>query len=87
MIQRALGDTAKQEALEAVALDEDAALHYAEIRADLKRRGAMIGANDLVIAAHARGLDLTLVTNNTAEFGRVSDLAIENWTIPPRRKK
>jgi predicted nucleic acid-binding protein len=33
--------------VEALALDEDAALHYAEIRADLKRRGAMIGANDL----------------------------------------
>lgn len=73
--------------VEAVALDEDAALHYAEIRADLRRRGAMIGANDLFIAAHARALRLTLVTNNTAEFERVSDLAIENWTIPPRRKK
>lgn len=73
--------------VDAVALDEDAALHYAEIRADLKRRGAMIGANDLFIAAHARGLDLTLVTNNTAEFERVRDLEIENWTVPPRRKK
>jgi tRNA(fMet)-specific endonuclease VapC len=39
----------------------------------------MIGANDLFIAAHARALDLTLVTNNTEEFGRVSDLKIENW--------
>ena len=68
-------------------LDEDAALHYAEIRADLKRQGLMIGANDLFIAAHARALGLTLVTNNTAEFERVSKLAIENWTISPRRKK
>ena len=50
---------------------DDAALHYAEIRADLKKRGAMIGANDLFIAAHARALGLTLVTNNTAEFERV----------------
>jgi tRNA(fMet)-specific endonuclease VapC len=73
--------------VDAVALDADAALHYAEIRADLKRRGAMIGANDLFIAAHARGLELTLVTNNTAEFRRVRGLAIENWTIPPRRRK
>ena len=73
--------------VDAVALDEDAALHYAEIRADLKRRGLMIGANDLFIAAHARALGLTLVTNNTAEFERVSKLAIENWTISPRRKK
>jgi tRNA(fMet)-specific endonuclease VapC len=60
----------------------DAAPHYADIRADLKRRGAMIGANDLLIAAHARALGLTLVTNNTTEFGRVADLSIENWTEP-----
>lgn len=73
--------------VDAMALDEDAAFHYAEIRADLKRRGLRIGANDLFIAAHARGLDLTLVTNNTSEFERVSDLEVENWTIPPRRKK
>ena len=56
-----------------------AAAHYAEIRADLRRRGAMIGANDLLIAAHARSRDLTLVTNNTREFGRVRGLTIENW--------
>ena len=73
--------------MEAVAFDDDAARPYAEIRADLKRRRAMIGANDLFIAAHARALGLTLVTNNTAKFERVSDLAVENWTIPPRRKK
>jgi tRNA(fMet)-specific endonuclease VapC len=73
--------------VEAVALDEEAAGHYAEIRANLKRRGAMIGANDLFIAAHARSLGLALVTNNTAEFGRVNNLAIENWTIPRRSKK
>jgi tRNA(fMet)-specific endonuclease VapC len=66
---------------------DDAAVHYAEIRAHLKRRGAMIGANDLFIAAHARALGLTLVTNNTAEFARVSKLSVENWTISPRRKK
>lgn len=61
-------------------LTADAALHYAEIRADLKKRGAMIGANDLFIAAHARAEGVTLVTNNTAEFGRVRGLKIENWT-------
>jgi tRNA(fMet)-specific endonuclease VapC len=43
----------------------------------------MIGANDLVIAAHARALDLTLVTNNSEEFDRVTDLKIENCTKPP----
>ncbi len=73
--------------VEAVDLDEDAALHYAEIRADLKRRGVMIGANDLFIAAHARALELTLVTNNTAEFERVPNLRLENWTLPARRRR
>lgn len=56
-----------------------AELHYAAIRADLRRRGAMIGANDLFIAVHARSLDLVLVTNHTAEFGRVPGLEVENW--------
>jgi tRNA(fMet)-specific endonuclease VapC len=72
--------------VEALDSSDDAALHYAEIRADLKKRGALIGANDLLIAAHARALELTLVTNNTAEFERVRGLAIENWTSPRRRK-
>ena len=68
-------------------LDDDVARHYAEIRADLKRRGALIGANDLFIAAHARALDLTLVTNNTAQFERVKGLVLENWTLPARRRR
>jgi tRNA(fMet)-specific endonuclease VapC len=72
--------------VEVLHLDEDAAAHYAEIRADLKKRGAMIGANDLFIAAHARALGLTLVTNNTAEFERVKGLTLENWTLPHRKK-
>lgn len=72
--------------VEAVAFEEDAALHYAQIRADLKRRGMIIGANDLFIAAHARALGLTLVTNNVAEFERVRDVRITNWTMPTRRK-
>jgi tRNA(fMet)-specific endonuclease VapC len=65
--------------VEVLDFPDEAALHYAQIRASLKARGTMIGANDLFIAAHARSLDLTLVTNNTGEFGRVQDLKIENW--------
>jgi tRNA(fMet)-specific endonuclease VapC len=57
----------------------DAAFDYGRIRASLKLSGTMIGANDLLIAAHARCLGLTLVTNNTREFGRVQGLEIENW--------
>jgi tRNA(fMet)-specific endonuclease VapC len=60
----------------------EAAHHYAQIRSALKTRGTMIGANDLFIAAHARSIDLTLVTNNRREFGRVTGLKLENWTKP-----
>jgi tRNA(fMet)-specific endonuclease VapC len=61
----------------------DAALHYAQIRAGLKLRGIMIGSNDLLIAAHASCLQLTLVTNNIREFGRIPGLKLENWTEQP----
>jgi tRNA(fMet)-specific endonuclease VapC len=73
--------------LEVLEFPDDAAPHYAQIRADLKKRGQMIGANDLFIAAHARSLGLRLVTNNTAEFGRVKGLALENWTLRAGRSR
>ena len=62
--------------------DRAAGEHYADIRADLKRRGETIGANDLMIAAHARSLGATLITNNMREFVRVSGLVVENWAAP-----
>jgi tRNA(fMet)-specific endonuclease VapC len=73
--------------VEVLEFTDAAATHYAEIRAALKRAGQMIGANDLFIAAHARALGLRLVTNNTAEFGRVKGLTIENWTLRGRRSR
>lgn len=57
----------------------EASMDYGQIRAFLRKRGTMIGANDLLIAAHARCLGLTLVTNNTRELARVPGLKIENW--------
>lgn len=59
---------------------QEAAQHYAEIRLDLKKRGAQLGAGDLMIAAHARAIGATVVTNNTKDFGRVKGLLVENWT-------
>ena len=70
--------------VEVMEYTDEAALHYAQIRAALKMSGTMIGANDLFIAAHARSLGLTLVTNNTREFSRVQGLQIDNWTEPIR---
>ena len=60
-------------------LSQDAARHYALIRADLKKRGCMVGANDLMVAAHARSLGAIVVTNNTKDFARVKGLKVENW--------
>ena len=53
--------------------------HYAQIRAALEQAGTPIGANDLLIAAHAIALDATLVTANEREFSRVPGLRVENW--------
>ena len=55
------------------------AKEYADIRADLAAKGTPIGNNDLWIAAHARSLGHTLVTNNTKEFDRVVNLKLDNW--------
>jgi tRNA(fMet)-specific endonuclease VapC len=58
---------------------EGAAEHYADIRSHLRKKGQMIGANDLMIAAHARHAAAVLVTNNEREFRRVPALKVENW--------
>ena len=60
-------------------LGAEAGQHYGQIRESLVRRGTPIGANDLLIAAHARSMGATLVTNNMREFGRVPDLRTVSW--------
>lgn len=62
-------------------LPETAAESYGTIRAELERKGEMIGNNDLWIAAHARAAGLTLVTNNEREFRRVRGLKMQNWAV------
>lgn len=63
-----------------LSIDSEVGEFYASVRADLERRGQIIGANDLWIAAHCLQLGLTLVTNNEREFSRIPNLPIENWT-------
>ncbi|MEE9338263.1 MAG: type II toxin-antitoxin system VapC family toxin [Methylococcaceae bacterium] len=60
-------------------LSVEVAKTYALIRSGLEVEGKIIGGNDLWIAAHAMLLGLTVVTNNTKEFGRIDGLNIENW--------
>ena len=61
--------------------DSDAAFEYGDIRQKLKTAGIIIGANDMLIAAHARSRNLTLVTHNTREFKPVERLKVEDWVI------
>ena len=63
--------------------DEAAADHAADIKANLQRRGLLIGANDLLIAGHARSRALIVVTGNLREFGRVEGLRCEDWPAGP----
>ncbi|MDM8565660.1 type II toxin-antitoxin system VapC family toxin [Candidatus Halobeggiatoa sp. HSG11] len=53
--------------------------YYAQIRTHLEQAGTPIGPNDLLIAAHALTLNLTVVTANIREFSRVPNLKVENW--------
>ncbi len=64
---------------EIVDYDYIASIEYGKIRADLERKGQVIGNMDMQIAGHALALDLVLVTNNTREFERVEGLALDNW--------
>ncbi len=64
-----------------IPFDTEASFEYGKIRYDLKTKGILIGGNDLLIAAHAKSRDLTLVTHNTREFSRVEGLSIEDWCI------
>ena len=60
-------------------LDAGVERHYAAIRTALEEKETPIGANDMLIAAHARALGAVCVTDNTKEFERVPGLRVENW--------
>ncbi len=63
--------------------DQRAAAEFGDIIANLERRGQRIGDRDMLIAAHARSRDYTLVTHNTGEFNRVDGLRVEDWQTLP----
>ena len=65
--------------LEIVEFDQAAATLYGSIRSNLESRGLVIGAMDMLIAAHALSLGVTLVSNNVREFSRIANLSLENW--------
>lgn len=65
--------------LEILVFDQKAAQIYGTIRAELERKGQVIGSLDMLIAAQAKSENLTLVTNNVREFLRIPNLKVENW--------
>ena len=66
-------------AFDIVEFDDNDAEIFGLIRADLERRGLVIGPYDMQIPAQALTRDLTLVTNNTNEFSRIPHLKLTNW--------
>lgn len=64
-------------AVQILPLTESVSETYGQLRAALKKQP--IGPNDTWIAAHALAMQLPLVTNNTREFSRVTDLVIDTW--------
>ena len=66
-------------ALDILPMEEPVDVRYAGLRLALERAGTPIGGNDMLIAAHALALNLTLVSANEREFSRVPGLAVENW--------
>ena len=65
--------------LQILNFDQNAALHYGQIRSNLEKKGIPIGPLDTLIAAHAKSLNAILVSNNLKEFDRVEGLLTENW--------
>ena len=59
--------------------DHPAAIVYGRIRSNLEKSGTQIGSLDMLIAAQALRRNLTIVTNNEAEFTQVPELSVENW--------
>lgn len=65
--------------LEIVPFCDTGARFYAELRADLEKKGRPIGPNDLILAATVLAHGGTLVTHNTKEFRRVKKLKVVDW--------
>ena len=65
--------------LNLIPLDRSSAIEAAIIRVQLEKKGMAMGPYDLLIAGLARSRDMTLVTNNIKEFGRIGKLKVQDW--------
>ncbi|HRW50345.1 MAG: type II toxin-antitoxin system VapC family toxin [Caldilinea sp.] len=62
-----------------LSFDGRAANICGKVRADLARMGNPIGPYDVQIAATALAYEVTLVTHNIREFGRIPGLKLDDW--------
>jgi tRNA(fMet)-specific endonuclease VapC len=69
------------EPLESFVFDDNCAKYYGILREELTKKGQLIGANDMLIAAIALANQAILVTNNVKEFSRISALQFEDWEV------
>jgi len=76
-IRREIADLVSR--LTVIPWDEAAAEHYGALRAALEKAGTPLGAMDMMIAAHARSVGATLVSNDVRHFDRVEGLRVANW--------
>ena len=58
-----------------------AAVLAADIWANLKGRGLLIGEVDILIAAIALGEGLAVATHNMSHFSRIAGLQVADWTV------
>ena len=63
-----------------LSFEEEDARIAGRIRAAAQASGKPVGAFDLLIASQALRHEMTLVTANTREFGRIKNLQWEDWT-------
>ena len=64
--------------------DERAAEEYGRIKAELEKKGILIGSMDTLIAGHAKSRGLIIVTNNTGQFSCFAGLTVEDWSQEQR---
>ena len=62
-----------------LAFDNNAALAYSDIRANLEKSGTPLDNMDMLIAASALSADAVLVSHNKKHFSKIKGLKVEDW--------
>jgi len=74
-----------ESSFEVLSIGKESAGTFGMLKASLQKSGTPLDDFDLAILTCALGSNLTLVTNNTKHFSRISGLRITNWAIPPEK--